>query len=454
MSESVRLPDPYRIKDGDTLGSIARQSGQSVDALVRRNGLSNPNRIAVGQVIYLSDASAYGVSVSFLDALRHPIANLPYRLQFDGRTLTGKTDASGLITRQITQSAQSTVEVWIEDAQRNWQQLVRTASGYGHKLITLVSDSLVIPAKVEPHPAKTPPASKAAAAKTATATQQAKPPKTPSGAPSKNNRAVKTKRSTGPKGQPIVVVGVEIPKGLLDYFASFKGGDIADADWAQSAAGLDCDVNVLKAFAKVESGGRNSFWRLNNGEGAHLPAILYERHYFSRLTKGVHDKEHPDVSWPTGYRTRKQLGKDDKRMHDERVDADDVYSDYASSYLRLIRAYDLDPTAALKSCSWGKFQIMGDNCSLCGEDDIKPFITKMCTSEHAQVALIAEFIRNKPRAWKNPKNKSLGKEISLWDAVKTRNWRAIAFNYNGPSYETYSYHTKLEQAYETFKKGS
>jgi hypothetical protein len=184
-----------------------------------------------------------------------------------------------------------------------------------------------------------------------------------------------------------------------------------------------------------------------------VPAILYERHYFSRLTRGVHDQDHPDVSWPTGYRKKAQLGQDDKRMHDKRVDADDVYSDYASSYLRLIRAFRLDPEAALKSCSWGKFQIMGDNFKLCGEQSIESFVEKMCTSEHAQVGLIAEFIRRKPQAWKNPKNRTLGKEISLWEAVKTKNWRAIAFNYNGPSYETYAYHTKLEQAYESFKKG-
>lgn len=141
-------------------------------------------------------------------------------------------------------------------------------------------------------------------------------------------------------------------------------------------------------------------------------------------------------------------------MSDGQVDADDIYSDYASAYLRLINAYRLDPDAALKACSWGKFQIMGDNHMQCGEKMLANFVKKMCSSETAQIDLLAEFIRNKPRAWKDPKNKALGKEVSLWDAVRIKDWAAIAFNYNGPSYKTYSYDTKLKNAYEKHKKNS
>ena len=124
------------------------------------------------------------------------------------------------------------------------------------------------------------------------------------------------------------------------------------------------------------------------------------------------------------------------------------------AYLRLINAFRLDPIAALKSCSWGKFQIMGANFELCGEPDVKELIAKMCGSEATQIGLLASFIRRKPRSWKDPKNKALGKEISLWDAVKTKNWAAIAFNYNGPSYKTYDYDTKLKNAYEKHKKST
>lgn len=102
----------------------------------------------------------------------------------------------------------------------------------------------------------------------------------------------------------------------------------------------------------------------------------------------------------------------------------------------------------------GKFQIMGANFELCGARDINEFVAKMCGSEATQIGLLASFIRRKPRSWKDPKNKALGKEISLWDAVKTKNWAAIAFNYNGPGYKTYSYDTKLKNAYEKQKKST
>lgn len=205
---------------------------------------------------------------------------------------------------------------------------------------------------------------------------------------------------------------------------------------------------MLKAFAEVESGGRSSFWRLNKSDGAFIPAILYERHYFSDKSHHKYDATHPDISWLTGYRKRTLLGQDDKKMPDGIVEATDIYSDYSSSYLRLINAYRLDPDAALMACSWGKFQIMGANFALCGQSDVVKFVDMMCASEASQIELVAEFIQRKPRAWKNPRNKALGLEISLWDAVKTKDWAAIAFNYNGSGYRTYSYDTKLKAAYE------
>lgn len=449
---ATKLADPYRTRPGDTLSSIARRSGASMADLQRWNGLRDANKIQVGQVLYLSELSAFGVSVAFLDALRHPIANLTYKLEVDGHRVMGKTSADGQVPTQITQSARSQVDVWVQDAQRQWQKLASTASGYGHKLITLVSGAIVVPTTLQEVSADAAKAPLKPRETTATASNQAKPPVKPTGAPSKNNPTVTAKQVKGPQGLPTIVIGVDLPKGLIDHFDCFEGGDITEEDWTDVAAELKCEVEVLKAIAKVESGGRSAFWRLMDGQGGHVPAILYERHYFSRLSARAHDKDHPDISWPVGYRTSKRLGKEDKKMHDGKVDDDDIYASYATSYLRLINAYRLDPDAALKSCSWGKFQIMGANHELCDEPSLKKFVNKMCTSNAAQIKLLAGFIRNKPRAWKDPKNKKLGKEISLWDAVKTKNWRAMAFNYNGPAYETYHYHTKLENAYEQYKK--
>lgn len=153
---ATKLKDPYRIRSGDTLSSIARRSGVTVQNLQRWNGIRNPNHIAVGQTLYLSEDTAFGIQVAFLDALRNPISNLSFRIEFDGRTVAGKTGLDGLISGQITKDAGSTVDVWVQDAQRQWQRVTSTVSGYGKKLITLVSGAIVVPASTEPISVSTP----------------------------------------------------------------------------------------------------------------------------------------------------------------------------------------------------------------------------------------------------------------------------------------------------------
>lgn len=41
----------YTVKKGDTLGAIAAKTGQSVDALARLNGLSDPDKLSIGQTL-------------------------------------------------------------------------------------------------------------------------------------------------------------------------------------------------------------------------------------------------------------------------------------------------------------------------------------------------------------------------------------------------------------------
>lgn len=456
MSESQTnqaLPDPYSVRRGDTLSKIAVRCGRTVAELMRFNGLANGNRLAIGQTLYLSESTAFGASVLFLDSLRHPIEKLRYRVMFDERKHEGMTGADGLIPMFITGSARSRVKVWIQEADGAWQQVAHVSSDYGHKLVTLTSNALVVASKTRQmatnalHDLST----SLHTAVDALTMAQPPAPKPTTGKPSKNNPAVKTQKTKGIKGQPIVKIEVDLPQGLLDLFGKYSGHEITEEDWRDAAKQLECEPEVLKAFSDVESGGKSSFWRLNKGDGASVPALLFERHYFSRLTKGRFDAAHPDLSWPVAYRKKSLLGKDDKRMHDGKVELTDIYSDYASAYLRLINAYRLDPDAALRSCSWGKFQIMGDNYTLCGARKAHDFVSAMCTSEYQQIDLMSQFIRRKPAPWKNPKDKKAGKALSLWDAIKAKDWAMIAYNYNGPGYKLYNYDTKLKSAYEKYR---
>ncbi|WP_375212901.1 N-acetylmuramidase domain-containing protein [Aquabacterium sp.] len=446
--------DPYFVRRGDTLSGIANRCGRSTADLQRINALKDAHRLRVGQTLYLSEASAFGVSVLFLDALRHPIQNLRYRIEFDGRVRQGATDQNGLVPTVVTASHRTDIKVWVHGVDGTWQQAAQVASELGHKLVTLVSNALVTPGKTQELPrdaASVAPASPAAPTPPSVG-PQAPPPGPARGTPSKNNPAVHSQRTRGARGEPIVTLTVDIPQDLLNLFGTYTGGEITENDWSNLAQELGCESAVLKAFAVVESGGRPSFWRLNQGDGAHIPALLFERHYFSRLTQGRHDASHPDISWPAPYRKKSLLGHADTAMQDGKVRPSDIYSDFASAYLRLINAHRLDADAALRACSWGKFQIMGDNFGLCGTKDAMTFVGKVCRSEAHQLSLMAAFIRKMPAPWKDPHNKKAGKGMSLWDAIKAKDWAQIAYNYNGPNYRTYHYDTKLKAAYEALKK--
>ena len=72
----------YTVKSGDTLSSIARKYGTTVEALVASNGIKNKNLIYVGQVLQIptkdtqtpaskpvNNNQVYNAIVSCLDAI-------------------------------------------------------------------------------------------------------------------------------------------------------------------------------------------------------------------------------------------------------------------------------------------------------------------------------------------------------------------------------------------------
>lgn len=442
----------YVVKRGDTLTSISRATGKTIADLVRLNDIKNRNRLEVGQALYLSEKKAFAAQVLFLDALRHPIDNLKYVLSFDGKMLPGKSGQNGLTEEIVTRHARSAIKVLVQNTYGTWDRLGSFVSGHGKKLITLVSPSIMFKGQLEPHPPEAPliPTTRQTSAPTGHSAKPPLPP-TPKGKPSKNNPNVKLNNTKGKKGESIIQIGVDLPQDLLAYMQAYDGKPISEDDWKDNAKYLGCEVNILKAIAKVESGGRSAFWTINDNAKikATAPKIVFERHYFHKLTQGKHDQTHPDISWPVGYQRRKDhpIGSAHAKLHDNRVDQDDLY-DNQQDYLRLINAYRLDKVAAIKSASWGKFQIMGANHKICDQPDIEDFVAKMCKSEAGQIELLAKFIRNK----KDRKNKKDPWQTLLWKAVKQKDWPNIARYYNGPKYKEGKYDEKLESAYKEYCK--
>ena len=183
---------------------------------------------------------------------------------------------------------------------------------------------------------------------------------------------------------------------------------MTETDIAGAAAALGCEVAVIKAIIDVES--RGGFF----ADGR--PKILFERHRFSRLTAGRFDAGHPDVSSPTpgGYKGG------------------------PAEYDRLGEAILLDRGAALKSASWGAFQIMGDNFGVAGFADVESFVRAMCRSETDQLRAFIGFVRGN----------------GLAEALQRHDWEGFARAYNGPGFKKNDYDTKLADAYRAHASGT
>lgn len=183
---------------------------------------------------------------------------------------------------------------------------------------------------------------------------------------------------------------------------------LTDADFERAATTLGCSVAAVRAVAQVESLG-----------GGYLPdarpKILFERHWFHKLTQGKWSSANSHISWP------KAGG----------------YKGGAAEYGRLEEAIKLDRTAALKSASWGAFQVMGFNHKLVGYDDVESFVKAMVAGSGKQLDAFVAFIRS---------NK-------LDDELKRLDWAGFARGYNGQNYRINKYDEKMARAYANFSQG-
>jgi hypothetical protein len=105
-------------------------------------------------------------------------------------------------------------------------------------------------------------------------------------------------------------------------------------------------------------------------------------------------------------------------------------------YTKLKEAYDLDATAALKSASWGKFQIMGENFKAAGYETVAEFVFALSQSESAHLRAFTSFVSNNKR---------------MLAALKSKSWTAFAASYNGAGYKKNDYDTKMAAAYKRLK---
>lgn len=175
-------------------------------------------------------------------------------------------------------------------------------------------------------------------------------------------------------------------------------------DYISAARALDCEAAAVEAVAITET-------RSAAFDSQGRPTILFERHKFYKYTNGAHAATHPDLCNAVAG----------------------GYGSTSSQYDRLARAKALNEEAALKSASWGKFQIMGFRHPEAGYATVFTMVEAMKRSEQDHFEAFVKFVKADDR---------------LLRAIRQKDWATFARIYNGEKYAENQYDTKMKQYYE------
>lgn len=438
----------YTVTKGDTLSKIAKLNGTTVNELINLNEIKNPNRLAIGQRLALKKEVVLGIQPLFLDRNRDPIKGLEYVIEYAGRVIQGVTSANGLGKKTYTETAEDEVKILVKRLDGSLKEIGRVVSGYGNKLITLISPSIKIEAKTEKHPEVKPGERLNPKEKTEPKhdPKTKQPPTT-----GKDDLGTITKSTKTVDGKPIAVVEGDIPD--LGFLGDYIGGDVTKADIEAAAKELNCKPGLIYAIAKQESA-HSSFIKIGNRT---VPTILYERHWFKKLTKQNNNSPSPyeekyfDICGVSYHRTKK-IKKKIKNKEGKEItvtevvdketglapNAGDLYGPSGlHQYKRLTKAYQLDKSAALQSCSWGKFQIMGFNYSSAGYKDVFEFVKSMSTGDPAHIKAFLKFAKS---------NKILS------SGLKDIDFEKIAEGHNGAGWRSVNpeYAKNIEKYYNQY----
>lgn len=193
------------------------------------------------------------------------------------------------------------------------------------------------------------------------------------------------------------------------------------SQYKAAASVLNCEVAVIQAVAEVETLG-----------AAFLPdgriKILYEPHLFYReLSKiGLLNKTLKDPEFKKkGY---------DKILYKQQGTL--KYGTYAAQWNKLTLASQIDPVAAYKSTSWGRFQAVGAYHKECGFDHISDMVIAYGRSEYEHLLGFVKMIKFR----------------KLDVALRKKDWATFSAAYNGKNYKAMKYDTKMAAAYKKFAK--
>lgn len=189
---------------------------------------------------------------------------------------------------------------------------------------------------------------------------------------------------------------------------------LSETDFENFAKKYNVEIAAIKAVHEVESNGRGFI----NGK----IKILFEGHVFwKELQK-------------RGINPTTVIKGNEPVLHKDYIKNNPLYK--LDQHVRLEQAKAINEEAAYASASYGLFQIMGFHFAIFGFNTAKALVEYLSISENNQLEIFGQFLE---------KN-------NLLKSLREKKWATFAKGYNGSSYKTNNYDTKIATAYNKYKK--
>lgn len=184
------------------------------------------------------------------------------------------------------------------------------------------------------------------------------------------------------------------------------------------AAELGVEVAAMRAVSSIESGRSHTAFISAGSPVVNLEVSMFRE----QLNRAGYDVDSLAKAVPDAF-SRPSRSR---------------YADPLLAQRAMYRAASAINDSIAKLCTyWGMYQIRGSNWALCGASSVDDFVEKMSTSTAMQHRLFANYIKN----------------AGLDKYLKAKDWARFARAYNGEGYARSGYHTRLERAYNYYRKG-
>lgn len=199
---------------------------------------------------------------------------------------------------------------------------------------------------------------------------------------------------------------------------NFKGAAkrLTDTDLPRIGSTIGVGEDVLHAIIDVEA-------PCSGFDDQGRPRILFEPHIFYREL-GAGPRRDAAVKMGLAYANWKS----------------GAYGPESGQYAKLERAMTIGADAALRSCSWGRAQMMGFNCAAVGFVSARAMVDAFMQDEASHIEAMVAFIAGKPKALA-----AIKRIDKLTRPSTPDDWRPLAEGYNGAAYAQNNYHVKLAQ---------